>query len=58
MKEEAERRERRKAKGKKEAPLAASNSEQEPPAHSDIAQPKGRSVVSEFLFPFALYLFP
>ena len=53
VKEEDEKREKRKAKrGKeenereKEAPLAATNSEQEPLAHSRIAQPKGKPVVS------------
>ena len=54
VKEKDEKRERGKAKrGKeenetdmKEAPLAATNSELEPLAHSCVAQPKGRSVVS------------
>ena len=53
VKEEDEKREKKETKsGKKnerkmkEASLAATNSDQNPPAHSGIAEPKGRSVVS------------
>ena len=49
VKEEDERREKKEAKRgekKKEASLAATNSDQNPPAHSGIVEPKGRSVVS------------
>ena len=54
VKEEDEKREKKEAKrGKeknerkrKEGSLAATNSDQNPPAHSGIAEPKGRSVLS------------
>ena len=49
VKEEDERREKKEAKRggkKKEASLVATNSDQKPPAHSGIAEPKERSVVS------------
>ena len=45
-KKEAKRGKERNARKKKEASLAATNSDQNPPAHSGIAEPKGRSVVS------------
>ena len=45
-KKEAKKRKEKNERKKKGASLAATNSDQNPPAHSGIAEPKGRSAVS------------